>query len=269
MAKGKAGLHKKVSSIFDGVLRGSDNAVPSPPYAPAPKRSEDETRSKHGEEPLEPPALAKQPAQSYMTSTKLEPQEPTKPSLEVAPPEPPKATQPEQSKDSAAIKIVKQIPWLESWHKIESKLFAPKPGVDVKRQKVMAVLVPILFIILIVAFSWALRTPSRAKASAAVPKPSKAIASSNNEVDWQIPELYPETLRDPMQFSSLTTTQTGVETGRLVIKGIVHSGDKSTAIIDNEIVREGEEILGATVVKINKDSVEFEKKGKTWKQRVR
>jgi len=271
MAKSKAGLHKKVSSIFDGVLRESNNAVPSPPHAPAPKRPEDEPCSKRKEERLEPPAPAEQPAQSYMTSTTLEPQEPTKPSPEAAPPEPPKATRPKQPKAGAAIKaaikIAKQIPWRESWHKIESKFFAPRPGVDVKRRKVMAVLIPVMFAILIFVFSWVLRTPSRVKATAPVLKPSKAVAVSNNKIDWQIPTPYPATLRDPMQFGSVTATQDG--TGRLTVKGIVFSGDKSSAIIDNQIVREGEEILGVTVVKINKDSVEFEKKGKSWKQRVR
>jgi type II secretory pathway component PulC len=104
------------------------------------------------------------------------------------------------------------------------------------------------------------------KATAPVLKLSKAVAVSNNKIDWQIPTPYPATLRDPMQFGSATATQAG--TGRLTVKGIVLSGDKSSAIIDNQIVREGEEILGATVVKINKDSVEFEKNGKSWKQRV-
>ncbi len=131
----------------------------------------------------------------------------------------------------------------------------------------MAVLIPVMFVILIFAFSWALRTPSHAKATAPVPKPSGAFAASNNKIDWQIPTPYPETLRDPMQFGSATSTQ--AETGSLVVRGIVFSGDNSSAIIDNQIVREGEEILGATVVKINKDSVEFKKKGKSWKQRVR
>ncbi len=265
MAKSKAGLHKKVSSIFDGVLRESNDAALSPPHVLVPKRPEDEPRSKHKEEGLEPPAPAKQPAQSCMTT--LEPQEPTKPSLEAAPPEPPKATRPKQPKVGAVIKIAKQIPWRECWHKIESKFFAPRPGVDVKRQKLMAVLIPVMVVILIFVFSWALRTPSRVKATAPVLKLSKAVAVSNNKIDWQIPTPYPATLRDPMQFGSATATQAG--TGRLIVKGIVLSGDKSSAIIDNQIVREGEKILGATVVKINKDSVEFEKNGKSWKQRVR
>jgi hypothetical protein len=273
MAKSKAGLHKKVSSIFDGVPRENNNAAPSLPYAPAPKRPEDEPRFKSEEERLEPSAPVEQPAQSYMTSTTLEPQEPTEPSLEAAPPEPPKATQPEQPKAGIAIKIAKQIPWQEIWHKIESKFFTPRPGVDVKRQKVMAVLIPVMFVILIFAFSWALRTPSRAKATASAPKPSGAIAGSNNKIDWQIPAPYPQTLRDPMRFGSATqfgsATGTQAEAGGLVVKGIVFSGDNSSAIIDNQIVREGEEILGVTVVKINKNSVEFEKNGRSWKQRVR
>jgi hypothetical protein len=265
------------------VLRESNNAALSLPHAPAPKRPEDEPRSKHKEERLEPPAPAKQPAQSCMTSTTLKPQEPTKPSLEAAPPEPPKATRPEppkatrpeppkatrpkQPKAGALIKIAKQIPWRECWHKIESKFFAPRPGVDVKRQKVIAVLIPVMVTILIFVFSWVLRTPSHVKATAPVPKPSEAVAVSNNEIDWQIPVHYPATLRDPMQFGSATATQ--VEIGRLIVKGIVVGEDKSAAIINSQIMREGEEILGVTVVKINKDSVEFEKKGKSWKQRVR
>lgn len=269
MAKSKRGLHKKVSSIFDGVLLESNNAAPSLPHAPAPKRPEDEPRFKREEKRLEFHAPAKQPAQSYMTPTTLEPQEPTKPSLEAAPPEPPKATQPKPPKVGVAIKIAKQIPWRESWHKIESKLFTPRPGVNVKKQKAMAVLIPVLFAILIFVFSWALRTPSRAKATAPALKPSKDVAGSNNKIDWQIPTHYPATLRDPMQFGSVATTQAGGGTGGLIIKGIVYSGDGSSAIIDNQIVREGEEILGATVVKINKDSIEFKKNDKSWKQRVR
>ena len=266
MAKNKAGLHKKVSSIFDGVLVESNNTAPSPPHAPASEHPEDEPRSKRKEEPLEPTAPAKQPAQSYMTSMTLEHQESTKPSLKAAPPEPPKATQPKQPRAGTAIKIAKQIPWRESWHKIESKFFAPKPGVDVKRQKTMMILIPVLFIILIFVFIRVFSRPSRAVATAVKLEPTDAAASSNNKIDWQIPALYPATLRDPMQFGSVTTAETG--TGRLVVKGIVYSEDKPAVVIGTEIVREGDKVLGATIVKINKNSVEFEMNGKKWTQRV-
>lgn len=269
MAKKKAGLHKKVSSIFGGVLVQSDNAAPVPPPAPVPERPKDKPRSERKREHSEPPAPAKEPAQTYMTSTTLQPQERTKPQLKAPPPEPPKTAKPKKPKARAAIKIAKQIPWRETWRKIESKFFAPKPGVDVKRQKMMAVLIPVLFIILIFVFSRVLRTPSRAKAAPPVSKLLKAVAvsnNSNNERGWQIPAPYPTTLRDPMQFGSVTATQAG--TGGLVVKGIVYSEDKPAAVIGTQIVGEGEKVLGATVVKINESSVEFEMKGKKWTQKV-
>lgn len=274
MAKKKAGLHKKVSSIFGGVLVQSDNAAPGPPPAPVPERPKDKPRSERKREHSEPPAPAKEPAQTYMTSTTLQPQERTKPQPKAPPPEPPKAARPKQPKAArpkqpkarVAIKIAKQIPWRETWQKIESRFFAPKPGVDVKRQKMMVVLIPVLFIILIFVFSRVLRTPSRAKATPPVSKLLKAVAVSNNERDWQIPAPYPTTLRDPMQFGSVTTTHAG--TGGLIVKGIVYSEDKPAAVIGTQIVGEGEKVLGATVVKINEGSVEFEMKGKKWTQKV-
>ena len=81
-----------------------------------------------------------------------------------------------------------------------------------------------------------------------------------------IPDPYPNTLRDPMQFSSAGTAQD--ETDKPIVKGIIYSEYGSSAVIGNQIIREGEQILGATIVKINKDSVEFEKKGKSWIQKV-
>jgi type II secretory pathway component PulC len=58
------------------------------------------------------------------------------------------------------------------------------------------------------------------------------------------------------------------KSGRMVVKGILYSDDKPSAIIDTQIVHEGDKIYGATVVKINKDSVEFEIEGKKEKKGV-
>jgi type II secretory pathway component PulC len=52
------------------------------------------------------------------------------------------------------------------------------------------------------------------------------------------------------------------KSGRLVVKGILYSEDNPSAIIDTQIVHIGDKIYGATVVKINRDSVEFEIDGK-------
>jgi len=92
-----------------------------------------------------------------------------------------------------------------------------------------------------------------------------AVASPK-DIDWQIPEPYPTTLRDPMQIGSTGTT--AVQTSELVVKGIVYSEDNPSAVVGNEIVHEGEEVMGAIVVKINSDSVVFKMNDKEWTQKV-
>jgi type II secretory pathway component PulC len=53
-----------------------------------------------------------------------------------------------------------------------------------------------------------------------------------------------------------------------IVRGIVHSENKPFAVIGTELMQEGEEVLGATIVKINPDSVEFEMAGERWTQMV-
>jgi hypothetical protein len=53
-----------------------------------------------------------------------------------------------------------------------------------------------------------------------------------------------------------------------IVKGILYSADNPAAIIGTQIVHAGDKISGATVVKINKGSVEFEMDGKKWEQNV-
>ena len=90
---------------------------------------------------------------------------------------------------------------------------------------------------------------------------------TGSEIDRQSPVTYPTALRDPMQFCpEATATQT--ETKKLIIRGILYSEDNPSAVIDDRIVREGDEISGASIVKINQDSVEFEMNGKKWVQKV-
>ena len=238
MSKRRAGLHKEVSSIFDGVPMPKGNGVQQPPDVPTAEHPE------YG-------------APSHLTSTMPKPQEPTK--------LPPKAAAPKRPKADTAIKTARQIPWRKTWQQIKKKLFAVKPGVNAGRQKTMAILVPVLFIILIFVFIRVFGTPSRAKATPVGLGPTSAVVASN-KIDWQIPALYPATLRDPMRFGSVTTAETG--TGRLIVKGIVYSEDKPAVVIGTEIVREGDKVLGVTIVKINKNSVEFEMNGKKWTQKV-
>ena len=243
----RVGLQKKVSSIFTGVPIPKDNGAQQSSGAPAPERPN-----------YAPP--------SHLAGTTEKPQPQQSVSGQAGPP---KAAPPKQPKAVTTTKAAKQIPWQQTLEQIKAKLFTPKPGVSSTRQKAMVILVPVLFLIMIFAFTRVLSSPSPKTTGAQSFGPSKAIAGSNNEIDWQIPEPYPTTLRDPMQFGSVTSYgQTQAGTGKLIVKGIVYSKNNPSAVIGNQIVHEGEKVLGATVVKINKDSVELEMDGKRWTQKV-
>jgi type II secretory pathway component PulC len=91
--------------------------------------------------------------------------------------------------------------------------------------------------------------------------------AANVKIDWPVPRKYPETLRDPMMLSA--PKQVKVQTpAALVVKGISYSEDRRFAVIGTQTVQEGDTIEGATITKINRDSVEFERDGKKWTQRV-
>lgn len=79
-----------------------------------------------------------------------------------------------------------------------------------------------------------------------------------------------ETNLMPDQKAAVTKfVQKLLATGRKgLIRGIVSGEDGFTALIDDQAVREGENIYGATVVKIYPDEVEFEKEGTRWTQKL-
>jgi len=54
-----------------------------------------------------------------------------------------------------------------------------------------------------------------------------------------------------------------------LITGIVYTEEKPSALIDGEIVHEGDTIQGVQVVKIHRDRIEFKKKWKSWTQQTR
>jgi len=58
------------------------------------------------------------------------------------------------------------------------------------------------------------------------------------------------------------------KSGNVIIKGIIYSEDKPAVLIDDRIMRQGDTVGRATIVKINKDSVEFKMDDKTWTQQV-
>ncbi|MCP4263736.1 MAG: GspB domain-containing protein [Planctomycetes bacterium] len=67
-------------------------------------------------------------------------------------------------------------------------------------------------------------------------------------------------------FKDAPTPKTKVTHG--LVAGIVYSPDKSSAVVNNKIVHEGDTIQGVAVVKIYEDKVIFEKSGNRWEQAV-
>ncbi len=175
------------------------------------------------------------------------------------------------SQKRTTVKISSQT----SWQQMTNKLFAPKPGASTTKQKAMVVTMPLLFIVLIFmvlkggVFGTSVRN---SEAFAEDNGASVATVDLNTKIDWEIPAPYPTTLRDPMRLGPVAAAQTenGTRTFvKLIVKGILYTEDSRSAVIGNHIVHEGEEILGVTIVKINKDSVELEMNGKQWTQKVR
>jgi len=241
--KHKAGLHKEISTIFEGVPIPRSDATPQPSSGSAPQGS--------GQVPGKP-------------------QPPPGPSAPTTEPKPPKV-----------MTNVKSTSRKQSiWQRIKSKLFGTTQGVSSTRQKLMVVLVPILLVVLIYKLVPLLRKPSAEMAETEKATPVKKVAgNAAGKIDWEVPEPYPTTLRDPTKSPLITPagreTNKAATTGRgpstvekLVVKGIVYSQDKPSAVIGTRIVHEGDKVLGATVVKINVDSVEFEMDGKRWTQKV-
>jgi hypothetical protein len=254
MFKYKAGLHKEVSAIFSGVSLPKNDGAQRPSATPAPAHQDYSVPKP----PAPEPPAQKPPVPSHMT--------PTKPKPEQLPLQsPPKAAPAKQLKADTIIKAIRQIPWRRTLEQIKNKLFATKPGVITTRQKMMVILAPVLFVVLIFVFIRAFSTPSRKITGSGTSEPVKAAAGPDSKVDWQVPNPYPTTLRDPMQFSS-AASQTG--TSELIVKGIVYSEDNPSAVIGDQIVHQGDKILDVIITKINENSVEFEANSKKWMQNV-
>ncbi len=258
MSEYKAGLHKQVSAIFNGVSFPKNDITQQPSLAPAPGHQDySAPKPSASESPTQ-----KLPVPSHMTPTKPKPEQP-------ASQPPPEAAPAKQSKVDATmkavIKVAEQIPWRRALEQIKKRLSATKFGVITTRQKMMVVLAPVLFIVLIFLFIRAFSAPSQKITGLETSESVEAVAAGHSKVEWQLPSPYPATLRDPMRFGS-TTIQTG--TGGLVVKGIVYSEDNPSAVIGDQIVHQGDKVLDVTITKINENSVEFETNGKKWIQNV-
>ncbi|MEN6333071.1 MAG: hypothetical protein ABFE01_02360, partial [Phycisphaerales bacterium] len=147
------------------------------------------------------------------------------------------------------------------------------------RQKIMMALIPALAIVLVIAVKNPLKVSPVIPVQNTQPADAAPPVVADVDIVWEIPALYQPGVRDPMKLPEppvaatpeateepeVAPKQTRVE---LVLSGILFSLDRPAAIVDTQLVHEGQQISGATVKKIEKDSVEFEWNGQTWKQTV-
>lgn len=168
--------------------------------------------------------------------------------------------------------------------RIKDKLLPSNGDDGSAKNKVMAMLVPILAIVMIFTFRQVLhKPPGKAKGAEKNDKTAIAAVKPSDEIVWTIPEPLPAMTRDPLKLSEPDEPENPDQTGTenpgqtagqgqmnfLQVRAIVCSDDKATALIDNQIVRAGSKINGITIVKINRDSVELERNGETWVQKLR
>jgi len=257
MAKRRAGLHKEITAIFGGVpvpRQGETDSAPGTPGDEAATQGAgsgklDRARVKPPVPPRPSTPAAQTPPQDTITrAPAIRPVESEK-------------VKPEIGAEHSGPRLFEQI---------MHKLIKPQSGATSQRQKIATILVPVLFIILIVAFIRVLSPKGGSLVGSVESRPTGAVAGSNAKIDWQFPKPYPSTLRDPMKFGQVKPTgNSTIQTGEIAVDGIIWSDDHPLAIIGKEVVTEGQEVAGVTVVKIKKDSVEFEKDGKRWTQKVR
>ena len=249
MTKRKTGLHRKVSSIFDGVSVPKSGQAKSDESADgrtdAPKEGEPSQRQSDFM-PKDVPASPKRPPRGLGKGQ-------------------PSSGGPRPSRLT------------------EFGSLGPVSAIGAKRRKATMVLMVALFVILILLltsiFSRRLAKKNATSALKEATAAAKAVASSSDtQIDWDIPPEYPDTLRDPMKTTWAQDPVTGewLEESVVVIKNgeeqtlidvgialrsILWAESGRSIVVGNEILYEGDTILGVTIKKINKDSVEFEKDG--------
>ena len=262
----KSGLHKQISSIFDGVPVPQNNGI-GENTEPSSDQTEPqaETAAKLPSQP-DTVSAPEQPRSSLVKRMSADPSEcASAPAIQVGRPMPlPKSS----------LTPAKNGPKLSSQFK--KMVFGSNKGALDARQKKMATLVGILSVVFGVVMFVSLGGVGQTKATAATNTEAEQNTQSQSTKKpaqaWTTPQPLPENLRDATSLGSKPVAADSASgdsaSGELVVKGIVFSQNKPSAIINNDILTEGQSIDGVTIVKITKDTVTFKAGDKQWTQQV-
>lgn len=140
---------------------------------------------------------------------------------------------------------------------------------DAKRQRLMAILVGVLTVVFIGVLYISFGGVGQSGAKKVPLGPAAANAASAPAAmepqQWAFPKALPEQMRNPMRPAPIGYADTP---NGLIVRGIVHSKTKPTAIVNNQIVEIGQVIFGVKITNITPTTVEFEKDGQRWTQGV-
>jgi hypothetical protein len=171
-----------------------------------------------------------------------------------------------QSRPELVVKQPRELPFLKIWEQVKVKLLTPKRGTSPAKQKMMILVLPVLMVVLLLVVVHAIKKPASTTANS--PEKASAAVAFNGKIDWELPAVIPDNLRNPMVFGAVATGQNRETASRPVVKGIVYSADNPCAVVGDRIVSAGDTFGDIKVVKINPDSVEFAMGDKTWTQKV-
>jgi hypothetical protein len=244
--KSKAGLHKKISSIFDGV--------PIPGSAAGTPAVSSDAAGLTGRGGGDPAASGLASAEGVSGSLAV--------AMDTANAAHPVSATPNRSAGPGRKGLLKSLGG--------GAMGSGKPPVG------KIALVGGLMVAFGLVLVMAIRQPSASKAGQAPANPEKDPAAAKKAADipgWTMPEPYPAGLRDPMVLveAPKPVEETTIEVKKpdlFVIKGVVLGARGNTAIVGSEIVSVGDQIQGAKVIRIDRGEVEFEKDGQRWVQTV-
>ncbi len=241
--KSKAGLHKKISSIFDGVpIPGPGSNDPT---------AQSSLAGRGGGAAVAPGQASAEGNTSSLTvamsSGGTERTEAARPGRTASAPK-------------------------KSWLKASAGGTAKSGNRPVGKIAVVGILAVVLIVVLVMA----LGQPAPGKAgqtSAKVEKDTTVAKKASADIPvWPILEPYPTGLRDPMVLveppKPVEETPEIIKQELFVLKGVVLGEKGNTAIVGSDIVSVGDQIQGARIIRIDRGEVEFEKDGQRWVQTV-
>ena len=278
MAKHKAGLHKKISSIFDGVpvpKEGHSQPQPAkgmPAYVPPVPRVVPAPTPAQPPRPVQVPP----PKAGGVAVLPTPPQQAPRPAPQQAPRTEPAVAPIKHYKLDADQPAETPGFFSNIQARIKQKLFTPKDGVKPIRQIAAAVSIPILCVVLVVLLTNAFKSPSSGTPVEPPQGSTQVTQAAVGLAAWKKPGPFPENPRDPMKRTSSHYAAGAGDLDEINLSGITVSEDRRTVSIAGKILREGDEVRvnkGDSVklyrlISISRDEVEYESEGIRYIQKV-